>query len=140
MDNATAPKAIRPCPFAIAAMTVPARRWATRADLIAQLEKARDYMDQCNFGEFTVEEAATIAGLSLHHFIRLFHEVYCKTPAQFLAQRKLQTAKALLLGRELTVLEVAVEVGFVNASAFSRWFRRATGLAPSRFSLMSSQI
>ena len=131
MSNA--PKALRPCPFANAAMTVPSRRWATRLDLTSQLAKAETYIRACPLSEFSVERAAQVAGLSVHHFIRLFRSVYSQTPYQFFAERRMQEAKALLGRKRFTILEVAFMVGFVDASAFARSFRKAAGTTPSGY-------
>jgi len=122
-----------PCPFAMAAMAVPARRWDTRADLMSQLHKAEQFMKICPLDGFTVRKAASEVGLSLHHFLRLFREVYAMTPYQYIAKRRIELAKSLLASTEKTVLEVAFEAGFVNASAFARSFRKAVGTTPSRF-------
>jgi len=114
-------------------MTVPARRWATRADLLSQLSKAESYLLTSPLNELTVEAAAAEASLSLHHFIRLFHQVYNLKPSELIARRRIETAKTLLASDDLNILEVAFEVGFKNASAFSRYFRKCLGVSPSQF-------
>lgn len=119
--------------MALAAMTVPARRWSTRADLILHLSKAETYLLEGPLDGSSISKAATEAGLSRHHFLRLFHEVYGVTPQQVIDRRRLEEAKKLLADLNRSVLEVAVEVGFTNASAFSRFFRRGAGASPSAF-------
>lgn len=125
--------AMRPCPFAIAAMTVPARRWETRADLMVQIARAERFMRESPVGEVSVPEAAAVAGLSLHHFIRLFHEIYSLSPRAFLARLQFQRAKVLLNECNWSVLAVAAEIGFENASAFSRFFKTHSGCTPTEY-------
>ncbi len=132
-NEATPSIAMRPCAMALAAMSVPAQRWDTRTDLIVQLAKAERYVLEVAPEEFCLSAACQIAGLSLHHFLRLFHEVYGVTPRQFVAIRKVEGAKRLLVENDANVAEVAVEVGFSNASAFSRFFRIHAGCSPSEF-------
>lgn len=122
-----------PCPFAMAAIGVPARRWSTRTDLLKQLDKAREFLETCPVDSTRcLVEAAERAGLSVHHFLRLFHETYNITPTALLAKRRIERAKELLRG-EMDIIEVAIEVGFENHSAFSRAFKKHVGLTPRAF-------
>jgi AraC-like DNA-binding protein len=135
-QNADDPKpviAMRPCPMAIAAMTVPARRWGTRTELLVQLERALQFLRESPPEEFSVRSVAAVAGLSVHHFLRLFHEVYGITPREFVAKRQFDQAKQMLEDSELTISEIASEVGFGNASAFSRFFRTHEGCTPTQY-------
>lgn len=119
-----------PCSFAMAAIGVPARRWTTRTDLLKQLDRARTFLDECPLDSSRcVGQAAEAAGLSLHHFLRLFHETFQVTPAAYLARRRMEAAKELLRS-DVDVIEVALEVGFENHSAFSRAFKKHTGMSP----------
>lgn len=131
--------AIRPCPFAIAAMTVPARYWNTRADLTHQLVKAEEFMLSCPLDDFRITSAAEHAGMSVYHFLRLFKEVYARTPYQFMTQRRIETAKQLLQSTDDSVVQIGCEVGFSNASAFTRAFRRDVGCTPSEYRARNSK-
>ncbi len=49
-------------------------------------------------------------------------------------RRQLRLARAIdLIGRGVPLTEVALELGYANASAFSAMFKSALGTAPSRF-------
>jgi len=51
-------------------------------------------------------------------------------------RRQLRLARAIdLIGRGVPLTEVALELGYANASAFSAMFKSALGTAPSRFAL-----
>jgi AraC family transcriptional regulator len=118
---------------------VPAKRWATRADLYKQLDKAKQLLDTCSLDGVTVSECAREAGLSLHHFLRLFHETHGMTPHQYLTERRIRAAQELLVGSETSVSEIAVEVGFRSASALGRAFKGQTGVSPSNYRKRFSQ-
>lgn len=111
----------------------PAVRWKTRADLYEQLERARLHLDTCDLSEVSVKSAAQEAGLSLHHFIRLFHERYAKSPHTYLRERRHRVALLMLGNFELSVTEIALDVGFESTSAFGRWFKKTVGKTPSEF-------
>jgi len=122
-----------PCRHALAAMAVPARKWATRSELLSLLQRAEAYMEGCPVDEFRLDLAAREAGLSRHHFLRLFREVYGKTPYRYLVEKRIVMAKEQLASTELPIHEVAAEAGFVSSSAFARAFRKATGQTPSAY-------
>ena len=117
----------KPCPAALGAFGVPARRWTTRADLYAQLEKGREFLETggCSV---TLAYAAEVAGLSEFHFARLFRETYNESPAAFHRRALMLRAKELLAA--MSVSEVAEELGYLSVSSFVRSFRKATGSTP----------
>jgi transcriptional regulator GlxA family with amidase domain len=52
---------------------------------------------------------------------------------EYITLLRLSYAQSLLLGDEMTILDVAMESGFGSLSAFSQAFRRITGYAASEF-------
>jgi AraC family transcriptional regulator len=128
---------IIPCAAAMAALGVPARRWTTRADLLKQLEKAVKHLDTAPLDEVSLTTAAEAAGLSEHHFLRLFKETRGTTPYKYLTNRRVEEAKRLLRETDYTVGEVAAEVGLTSQSAFGRLFRAHTGIPALIYRLAS---
>ena len=128
-----------PCPAALGMIGVPARRWQTKADLYRQLEDAKRFLDSAPLETVTLTKCAEEAGMSLHHFLRLFHEVHGRTPHQYLAARRVETAKRLLTETKLSVSEIALEVGLGGASAFGRMFKQEVGCSPSGYRNANSQ-
>lgn len=123
----------QPCPHALAALGVPAKRWATRAQLMALLKIAEGYLASCPVDEFSVGNAADAAGISRYHFLRLFRETYGKTPYRFLIEKRLEAAKAKLGENDSSIREISAEAGFVSPSAFARAFKREAGSSPSQW-------
>lgn len=77
--------------------------------------------------------AATEAGLSRFHFLRLFARALGVTPHQHLVRSRLRRAARLLAGGACSVSDAAFESGFGDLSNFVRTFRRAAGVSPSGF-------
>lgn len=124
---------MRPCPNALAALGVPAKKWLTRIDLYHQLKAAQTYLETAPLEESSICQAAMEAGLSLHHFIRTFHELFGLTPHQFLGKRRIEVAKLKLKESDLAVTEIALEVGFKDLSAFGREFKSETTQTPRQY-------
>ena len=119
--------------MAMGILGTPAVRWNTRADLFEQLESARNYLETADLSEVSVKQAAQEAGLSLHHFIRLFHERYAKSPLAYLNERRRKIAEKLIGESDTSVTEIGLEVGFESASAFGRWFKQEFGMTPTTY-------
>ena len=80
-----------------------------------------------------LEQAAAQAGISPFHFLRLFSSVLGVTPHQYLVRSRLRHAARLLTDDEISVTDVAYDVGFGDLSNFVRTFHRAAGVSPRRF-------
>jgi len=78
------------------------------------------------------QDVARYVGVSGRHLTRCFRQEMGVTPVVYLNRYRVRQARALLEeGRSVT--EVAMEVGFSNASYFSRVFRREVGVPPSAY-------
>jgi AraC family transcriptional regulator len=80
-----------------------------------------------------LDRAATQAGLSPCHFLRLFAEVLGVTPHQYLVRSRLRHAARLLAEGDQSITDVALDVGFGDLSNFVRTFHRAAGFSPRVF-------
>ena len=102
-----------------------------------RLQLAFHYIQDRLSAELTVSGIAKVVGISVYHFIRLFRESTGKSPYQYVIDVRVRKAKELLATRKLTIAEVAYEVGFVDQSHLTRYFKRAFGITPSTFVSLS---
>ncbi|TGR08304.1 GlxA family transcriptional regulator [Mesorhizobium sp. M4B.F.Ca.ET.190.01.1.1] len=80
----------------------------------------------------SISEIAASVGLSRRQLERLFMENPKTSPALVYKKVRLERAKQLLLETSVPMLDIAIEVGFENASHFSRVFRETFGMPPSK--------
>jgi AraC-like DNA-binding protein len=106
-----------------------------KRELHHRLHAARRWMDQNYFKPLTLEEIARQACLSRYHFLRQFKSAFCKTPHQYLMQRRIQKAKEMLTAGERSVTDVCFDVGFESLGSFSYLFRRQVGHPPISYRL-----
>jgi AraC-like DNA-binding protein len=78
-------------------------------------------------------------GASYTAFRRSFRQQTGVAPAQFQSAIRLNRARDLLAGTELTVSEIAGRVGYETVFYFSRAFKKKTGLTPKAYRQQARQ-
>lgn len=73
------------------------------------------------------------AGMSVEAFIRWFRERTGRTPAAFVAERRIREACRRLALSTDSIEQVAEAAGFANRHHFSRVFKRFAGCGPAEF-------
>lgn len=71
--------------------------------------------------------------LSADYLDRLFRRTYGQTLTDFVLHARIDLAKQLLGNDELLVSDVSYKAGFLNASHFTRAFKKATGVTPNAY-------
>jgi AraC-like DNA-binding protein len=105
---------------------------ATARDRRRAVETAL-WIDAHSHRPIDLERAASEAGLSPFHFLRVFSGVLGVTPHQYLVRSRLRHAARLLAGDDRTITDIAFDVGFGDLSNFVRTFHRAAGISPRGF-------
>jgi CheY-like chemotaxis protein/anti-sigma regulatory factor (Ser/Thr protein kinase) len=83
---------------------------------------------------FSFEDIAKALGLSKSTLTRRLKTMTDKTPVEILSEFRLNKAKIMLEKSEESVSEVAYKVGFNDPLYFSKKFKEAFGVSPSKFS------
>lgn len=100
--------------------------------LYKRIVQAKLFIDK-NFAEsIDIDNISDEAYFSKFHFIRLFKQIYGKTPYQYLTAVRIDNAK-LLFQKGNAVSDVCFLVGFESLSSFSGLFKKNTGVPPSVF-------
>jgi AraC-like DNA-binding protein len=95
--------------------------------------KGKEYMD-LNFCEKDcLCSAVGESGLSQRRFSTLFKGLFGATPNQYIMARRLAYAKKLLGTERCSVLETSERCGFSDIYYFSKVFKKAYGIAPSKW-------
>jgi AraC-like DNA-binding protein len=105
---------------------------ATARDRRRAVETAL-WIDAHSHRQIDLDGAASQAGISPFHFLRLFSSVLGVTPHQYLVRSRLRHAARRLADTDRSITDVAYNVGFGDLSNFVRTFHRAAGVSPRRF-------
>ncbi len=96
------------------------------------VEAARRHMTDNAGARAPLDELARAAGLSPHHFLRVFKAETGLPPHAFQIQQAIEHAKTLL-AEGAPISQAALDAGFADQSHFSRLFRAFTGATPGQY-------
>jgi AraC family transcriptional regulator len=105
----------------------------------ARLRAVIQYVEERLDADLTLEQLAAVARLSAYHFARQFKAATGLPPHQYVIMRRVERAKVLLQGSDLSLAEVAALAGFSGQSVFCHHFKRLIGVTPRQFR-MSARI
>jgi len=98
-----------------------------------KLRRVMAYIEASIGGPISLDDLASVAGVSRFHFHRQFRKSVGVTPHEYVLRARIERAKGLLTDSDLTVGEVSGAVGFADQSHFSNIFRKLTAMTPRGF-------
>lgn len=84
-------------------------------------------------GDFLVENIAEQLGMSRSKFYRKVKEITHESPVHLIRDYKLEYAAQIILRKDLSVAETAMESGFSDAKYFTKCFYQKFNIYPSHF-------
>ncbi|HEX9995789.1 MAG TPA: helix-turn-helix domain-containing protein [Abditibacterium sp.] len=98
-----------------------------------RVRQAADFLRAHLKEPFLLEKLAARCGLSVSRLSHLFKEQLGISPQQFLERHRVQHASHLLELTQMSIAEIAREVGYNDPFYFSNRFRRHIGQSPLHF-------
>ena len=83
---------------------------------------------------------AEVSGIGETYYRNIFQSVFDMPPAHYIQLYRVGKAKELLLMGSYSIEEIAVAVGFANASYFCKVFKNITHITPSEFAQMCKSL
>src|SRR5581483_3437936 len=124
----------RPAPLPQHSTEAAAMRVRPRGGLPGyRLRRVLDYIASNLAERMNLDRLAAVAGMSPHYFAGMFRQSMGVPPHRYLLQQRVLYAKRMLVDTRRSILDVALDAGFQNASHFARTFRRLAGVSPSAF-------
>ena len=94
---------------------------------------ALQWIDQHVGYDLKVDEIARQVGLSSTIFYKRFHEEVHVTPGEYLTQRRIHKAKALLADPSQSITTIAHSLGYSSSQYFATIFKKITGVTPRAY-------
>jgi AraC-like DNA-binding protein len=98
-----------------------------------RLKRVIEYVDARLATRITLADMAAVAGLSRMHFASQFRMATGLRPHQFLLRRRVQRAEGLLQNTTMSIVEIALTVGFQTQAHLTTVFKRFMGCTPGRW-------
>jgi len=95
--------------------------------------QAQQWLQDHLHENISLTRLASYCGLSSRSLSRRFRQATDLSPQGYLQRLRMTSARDLLRHSNLSVSEIAWQVGFQDASYFSQLFRRHTGMPPARY-------
>ena len=95
-----------------------------------RLERAIDYFEAQIGKPVTLAAVASSAGLSRMHFAAQFRAATGLRPHEYLLRRRIERAQEMLAGTDMSLVDIALSVGFQTQSHFTSVFKRYAGQPP----------
>lgn len=104
-----------------------------KASYEESIQDAKKYIADHLSEALSVRDIAAVIHMSASHFSRVFKQQTGFSPYDYVLISRLNRAKDYLQKTDLTITEIAYEVGFNSESNFIFFFTTNTGFSPSKF-------
>jgi AraC-like DNA-binding protein len=92
-----------------------------------------EYIDANLDSTLDIDELAALARMSASHFTRSFNKSVGMTPHRYVVQCRIAKARELLARTDLSLTDIALNIGFSDQSHFSRRFQEFVGVPPGAY-------
>lgn len=96
-------------------------------------EEIRSLTDTYWTNSLEMKQKLRQIGFSEHRLMEIFKEEYGITQMEYLANKKLEYAKKMLLDTDMKIIDLAYDLDFGSLSSFYKFFKTRTGIAPAAF-------
>lgn len=102
------------------------------------LKKVVKHIEDNITNRIDINELAQMTRWSSQHFIRVFTQFMGNTPYQFILKKKMEKAKVLITETNISMKDIAFELGFQSYGNFCKLFKRETGKNPDEYRKFNS--
>jgi AraC family transcriptional regulator len=105
-----------------------------------QVRRTVDYIEKHLGSKLAIRELAELVSFSKSHFSRAFKRSLGLTPMEYVAKRRVERAKVMMISTGEQLTYVALACGFADQSHLNRSFRRRVGVSPGAWRRTSTEV
>lgn len=99
----------------------------------AAIERIMEYINDNYKKDISIENVADYVGLSYSYVRKVFKAETGRNILDYINMLRVNEAKRLLIETEISVVDIALSLGYNNDQSFSRFFKKYEGIAPGEF-------
>lgn len=99
--------------------------------------KTKAYIDAHFKEPLSLDLLSEISNTSKFYLARSFSKEFGTTPMQYLASKRMEEARSLLVNTDMSIESIAETIGYASASHFAAAFRLANGASPRKWRLLN---
>ncbi len=97
------------------------------------VQKAIDYIGENLSEDISLDEVVDYLKLNKTYFCKLFKQNTDRTFSQYVNELRIEKSKDLLLGTNLSILDIALAIGYNNVNYFHKAFKERLGITPYKY-------
>ena len=97
------------------------------------VDNAIMYMEKNYRDDISLQTLASVCGISTQHFCRVFHDKIGMRPMEYLAMKRISSAKVALLDTNAAIAQIGKRVGYKDANYFGIVFKKYEGISPREY-------
>jgi AraC-like DNA-binding protein/CheY-like chemotaxis protein len=102
------------------------------------LKEVVKYIDLHIKDRIDIIDLSKLTRWSSQHFIRVFTQYIGDTPYQYILRKKMEKAKILITDSDVSMKDIAFELGYESYGNFCKVFKRETGKKPNEYRKLNS--
>lgn len=95
--------------------------------------EAKDYFDKNYVKIKSIEQVCETLNINKFYLTHIFKEQLDMPPIKYLQLKRMEKAKQLLLGTDLSINEIAIKCGYPDTAYFCRVFKKSEGTTPLQY-------
>lgn len=98
-----------------------------------ELSKAIEYIKNNYNEKISIEDLAGMVNLSTRQFERRFKDTFKTTAHQYILKLRILKSCDMLLKKNTSIADIALEIGFYDQSAYTKHFSKFMGMTPFQY-------
>ncbi len=99
----------------------------------SSVERAKAYISERYNKDISLDEVSREVDISPYYFSKLFKEETGSNFIEYLTSIRINKAKQLISGSDMSMKEICTEVGYSDPNYFSRIFKKNVGVTPTEY-------
>ncbi len=99
----------------------------------SSVERAKSYIAERYNKDISLDEVSREVDISPYYFSKLFKEETGENFIEYLTSIRINKAKQLISGSDMSMKEICTEVGYSDPNYFSRIFKKNVGVTPTEY-------